>query len=134
MRILPCHKMLQTCHNSESSTCTIAGQANVLPSRAAGGLLFAYLGPQPAPLIPRWEPFVRENAVRDVGWAIVPCKLASDHGELAGPNSHGVAPPLFLALCHRAARALFGRHPLGLAIAARARTGRRRRHCSHMVG
>jgi 5,5'-dehydrodivanillate O-demethylase len=38
-----------------------------------GGLLWAYLGPQPAPLLPRWEPLVRPNSLRDAGYTMLPC-------------------------------------------------------------
>jgi 5,5'-dehydrodivanillate O-demethylase len=38
-----------------------------------GGLVFAYLGPKPAPLLPRWELFVRDGVLRDIGSAVVPC-------------------------------------------------------------
>ena len=43
------------------------------PVEELGGLLFAYLGPRPAPLLPRWEIFVRRDAQRDIGAAVVPC-------------------------------------------------------------
>jgi 5,5'-dehydrodivanillate O-demethylase len=43
------------------------------PVQDLGGLLFAYLGPSPAPLLPRLAPFVVEGAIRLVGQAIVPC-------------------------------------------------------------
>ncbi len=43
------------------------------PVQALGGLLFAYLGPEPAPLIPRWELFVRDGVLRDIGAAVIPC-------------------------------------------------------------
>ncbi|MCY4583133.1 MAG: aromatic ring-hydroxylating dioxygenase subunit alpha [Chloroflexi bacterium] len=48
-------------------------QLKSYPVTQLGGLLFAYLGPQPAPLVPHWEPMVREHTARDVGWAVVPC-------------------------------------------------------------
>ncbi len=38
-----------------------------------GGLLFAYLGPAPRPLVPRLDGFVAAGAIRMVGRAIVPC-------------------------------------------------------------
>jgi 5,5'-dehydrodivanillate O-demethylase oxygenase subunit len=40
---------------------------------ALGGMIFAYLGPQPAPLLPRWPGFVVEGAIRQIGQAQVPC-------------------------------------------------------------
>src|SRR3954447_17765658 len=38
-----------------------------------GGLIFAYLGPGPAPLLPNWSPLVWENAVRDIAITELPC-------------------------------------------------------------
>ncbi len=43
------------------------------PVQELGGLVFAYLGPEPAPLIPRWELFVRDGVLRDIGVAVIPC-------------------------------------------------------------
>jgi 5,5'-dehydrodivanillate O-demethylase len=38
-----------------------------------GGLIFAYLGPDPAPLLPRYDAFVWDNAVREIGATVIPC-------------------------------------------------------------
>lgn len=38
-----------------------------------GGLIWAYLGPEPAPLLPRFDLFVWENGLRDIGQATLPC-------------------------------------------------------------
>lgn len=38
-----------------------------------GGLIFAYLGPEPAPLLPRYDLFVWDNVLRDIGTATIPC-------------------------------------------------------------
>jgi 5,5'-dehydrodivanillate O-demethylase len=38
-----------------------------------GGLVFAYLGPEPAPLLPRYDLLVWDNCLRDVGMALLPC-------------------------------------------------------------
>ena len=38
-----------------------------------GGLIFAYLGPEPAPLLPRYDLFVWDGVLRDVGRAELPC-------------------------------------------------------------
>lgn len=43
------------------------------PVQALGGLLFAYLGRDDPPLLPRWGPLVWENCVRDVAIADLPC-------------------------------------------------------------
>jgi 5,5'-dehydrodivanillate O-demethylase len=40
---------------------------------AKAGLLFAYLGPQPAPLLPNWEPFTFTNGFVQVVFSQVPC-------------------------------------------------------------
>jgi 5,5'-dehydrodivanillate O-demethylase len=37
------------------------------------GMIFAYMGPEPAPLLPRWEPFQWENGWSDIGTAELPC-------------------------------------------------------------
>lgn len=37
-----------------------------------GGLLFAYMGPKPAPLLPRLDGFVKEGTIRQVGRALLP--------------------------------------------------------------
>ena len=43
------------------------------PAEEMGGLIFAYLGPLPAPLLPRWDLFAMDNVVRDIGWTVIPC-------------------------------------------------------------
>ncbi len=39
-----------------------------------GGLVWAYLGPLPAPELPRFDVFVMDG-VRDIGWADIPCNF-----------------------------------------------------------
>jgi 5,5'-dehydrodivanillate O-demethylase oxygenase subunit len=41
-------------------------------AQALGGLVFAYIGPDPAPELPRYDAFVMEG-VRDIGHAVLPC-------------------------------------------------------------
>jgi 5,5'-dehydrodivanillate O-demethylase len=43
------------------------------PVQELGGLIFAYLGPQPAPLLPRWEWLLEEHAYRQVNILVLPC-------------------------------------------------------------
>jgi 5,5'-dehydrodivanillate O-demethylase len=44
------------------------------PVQELGGLVFAYLGPNPAPLLPRWEALVKGETNRPaIGWSILPC-------------------------------------------------------------
>jgi 5,5'-dehydrodivanillate O-demethylase oxygenase subunit len=42
------------------------------PVEELGGMLWAWLGPEPRPLLPRWEVFLKPG-FRSIGWEIVPC-------------------------------------------------------------
>ena len=43
------------------------------PVEELAGLVFAYLGPKPVPLLPRWAPLVWPETVRDIAIAELPC-------------------------------------------------------------
>ena len=43
------------------------------PVRELGGLLFAYLGPLPVPVLPRLDGFVAEGTIRAIGHAVIDC-------------------------------------------------------------
>jgi 5,5'-dehydrodivanillate O-demethylase len=43
------------------------------PVKECAGLLFAYMGPQPVPELPVWEPFTWENGFREVVISDIPC-------------------------------------------------------------
>lgn len=43
------------------------------PVKEVAGLLFAYMGPRPAPELPVWEPFTWGNGFREIVTAEVPC-------------------------------------------------------------
>jgi 5,5'-dehydrodivanillate O-demethylase len=43
------------------------------PVEELGGLLWAYLGPEPPPLLPRWGPLTWGNCARDIAIAELPC-------------------------------------------------------------
>ncbi len=43
------------------------------PVKECAGLLFAYMGPQPVPELPVWEPFTWENGFREVVLSDIPC-------------------------------------------------------------
>jgi 5,5'-dehydrodivanillate O-demethylase len=47
--------------------------AQAYPVEELGGMLFAYLGPEPRPLLPRFDGLVAEGAIRLLGWAVIPC-------------------------------------------------------------
>ncbi len=43
------------------------------PVQEMGGLLWTYMGPSPAPLLPRFDVFVQDGRTRDVGISKLPC-------------------------------------------------------------
>jgi 5,5'-dehydrodivanillate O-demethylase oxygenase subunit len=43
------------------------------PVQELGGLLFAWLGPAPAPLLPRFDGYVAPRAIRHIGKRMIPC-------------------------------------------------------------
>lgn len=43
------------------------------PVQEMGGLIWAYLGPRPAPLLPRYDLFVRDDLEREIGITRLPC-------------------------------------------------------------
>src|SRR5438132_11666595 len=43
------------------------------PVEELGGLLWAYLGPEPRPLVPDWEFFSWKNGFRQIVLAEIPC-------------------------------------------------------------
>ncbi len=60
-----------TVHPDQRFRAKCAIQAYKAEERA--GLVFAYMGPEPAPLLPNWAPLVWDNAVRDIAIAELPC-------------------------------------------------------------
>ncbi len=42
------------------------------PVEEMGGMLWAYMGPQPQPLLPRWDGFVAEGTIRIMGRTLLP--------------------------------------------------------------
>lgn len=43
------------------------------PVEELSGVIFAYLGPEPRPLLPRWDRLVWENAFRVIAYGTIPC-------------------------------------------------------------
>ncbi|MBV9743603.1 MAG: aromatic ring-hydroxylating dioxygenase subunit alpha [Acidobacteriia bacterium] len=43
------------------------------PVETLAGLVWAYLGPEPAPLVPNWEPFTWKNGFVQIVFADIPC-------------------------------------------------------------
>ena len=48
-------------------------RAKAYPVQTLAGLVFAYMGPQPAPLLPRWDVYAAEDVVRDIGMSVLNC-------------------------------------------------------------
>lgn len=59
---------------NERDNCTFRDKVatDAYPVEELGGLLFAYLGPLPAPLLPRFDGFVAAGAIRMLGRALLP--------------------------------------------------------------
>ncbi|WAH35640.1 aromatic ring-hydroxylating dioxygenase subunit alpha [Alicyclobacillus dauci] len=64
---------LEQPNEPESSTFKHKIQMPAYEVQELGGLIFAYMGPKPAPLLPRYDLFVRENVIRTIGYAVIPC-------------------------------------------------------------
>lgn len=59
------------------------------PVQEMGGLLFAYMGPAPAPLLPPWDLFVWPNSVRQIGYVTLEANWLQCQ-ENTGDPAHGV--------------------------------------------
>ena len=59
---------------NEPDNCAFRDKVSIdaYPVKELGGLLFAYMGPLPAPLLPRFDGFVVEGAIRMMGRALLP--------------------------------------------------------------
>jgi len=55
------------------------------PVRELGGMLFAYFGPQPAPLVPQWDLLVRDDLDRAVEIHPLPCNWLQCMDNAADP-------------------------------------------------
>jgi len=55
------------------------------PVQELGGLLFAYFGPQPAPLLPRWDLLVRDDIDAAVEIHLLPCNWLQCMDNAADP-------------------------------------------------
>ncbi len=55
------------------------------PVQELGGLIWAYLGPDPAPLLPKWDMLMWENVRRDMYYCILPCNWLQCHENSLDP-------------------------------------------------
>jgi 5,5'-dehydrodivanillate O-demethylase len=60
---------------AEPADSTFKDRINIpaYPVQEMGGLIWAYLGPPPAPLLPRFDLFVRDDLEREIGITRLPC-------------------------------------------------------------
>ena len=59
------------------------------PVQEMGGLVWAYMGPEPAPLLPPWDLFVMPNSLRQIGIMNLNCNWLQCH-ENTGDPTHSV--------------------------------------------
>ena len=60
------------------------------PVKEMGGLVWAYLGPDPVPILPPWDLFVQTNAIRQIGIMELPCNWLQAH-ENSGDPTHSAS-------------------------------------------
>lgn len=60
-------RVLEQPFEPEGSTFRDKVRQPAYPVEELGGLLFVYMGPQPVPLLPRWDVLVREDGRRSIG-------------------------------------------------------------------
>src|SRR5882757_4920021 len=80
----------------ESAPCAeIKQKLKGYPVQELGGLVFAWLGPLPAPALPRWDLFVWPNAIRQIAITVIPCNWLQCQENTGDPThsawSHGHA-------------------------------------------
>ena len=75
----------------ESPTNKLKDQVKIpsYPVREMGGLVWAYMGPPPVPLLAPWDLFVMPNAIRQIGISILECNWLQCH-ENTGDPAHSV--------------------------------------------
>ena len=66
-------KCLETPAEPAESTFKDRVRIKAYPVQELGGLVFAYLGPEPVPLLPRWDLLVAEGSLSEAGWTVIPC-------------------------------------------------------------
>ena len=80
---------LETPLEPKDSTFKDRVQLTAYPVQELGGLVWAYLGPEPAPLLPRWDILVWPNCVRQIGISILPCNWMQCQENALDP-AHGI--------------------------------------------
>jgi 5,5'-dehydrodivanillate O-demethylase oxygenase subunit len=68
-------KILQMPGEPSDSTFKDRLQHKAYKAQEAAGIIFAYIGPEPAPLLPRWDVLVREDGVRALAARLIHCNF-----------------------------------------------------------
>jgi len=82
-------RCLDTPLEDQASTFKDRISITAYPVQELGGLVFAYLGPQPAPLLPRWDLLLWPNAVRQIAINVLDCNWLQCQ-ENTGDPTHSV--------------------------------------------
>ncbi len=71
----------------ESPNSRLKDRVNIggYPVQELGGLLWGYLGPLPAPVLPPWDFLVWPNSIRQIGITTIPCNWLQCHENSADP-------------------------------------------------
>jgi 5,5'-dehydrodivanillate O-demethylase len=70
-------------------------QLNAYQAREKAGMVWAYLGPQPVPLIPDWEPFSRQGGLVQVVLSVLHCNwLQCQENTMDGVDMEGLMDAL----------------------------------------
>jgi 5,5'-dehydrodivanillate O-demethylase oxygenase subunit len=97
------------------------------PVQEMGGMLWAFLGPQPAPLLPRWDGFVVPGTIRTIGKTRVRCNWLQIqensvdpvhtewlHGALFEFVKEQQGTPVKVAIARHHAKIAFDEFPFGI--------------------
>ncbi|MEK9658721.1 MAG: Rieske 2Fe-2S domain-containing protein [Chloroflexota bacterium] len=85
----PTGQCIDTPLESKDSTFKDKIKITGYPVQEMGGLVWAYMGPAPAPLLAPWDLFVFPNAMRQIGICEIPCNWLQCH-ENTGDPAHSV--------------------------------------------
>ena len=91
-----------TCIEQPTETAVLPIQLPAYPAQELGGLIWAYMGPTPAPLLPRWDLLVRDDLDRSIGFTRLPCSWLQ-------PMENSMDPMHFEHLHNRYGRYVLGR-------------------------
>jgi 5,5'-dehydrodivanillate O-demethylase len=82
-------RVLDTPLEAAESTFKDRLRMKAYPARELGGLVWTYMGPEPTPALPPWDPFVWPNAVRQIGVCVLNCNWLQCQ-ENTGDPTHSV--------------------------------------------